>query len=135
MLLMVVQVLGARLSAPGATMGLGARRDVPALDAREATLEDIAVHSALLPHQISPAVAVVLERQVHIVVKALDGVLIEGAQVAVFLCELNAVEQHVNLGFHPILVAMPLIANHDHQLFELRYHLVVHGGAGEQEGA
>ena len=61
------------------------------------------------------AVRVAFECEVDVMVGTLDGGLVVRAQAMVLLGKLNAMGEHVDFGFNDIVVAVPNIANEDHQ--------------------
>jgi len=90
-------------------------------------LTNITLCSTLLQRGVMAAVGVALEREVDIMVGALDPTLPIGTQSMVFRGKLHAVGEHVYLGLHDVLIAMPRVANEQDQLRERGDVAAVHG--------
>jgi len=80
------------------------------------------------------AVGVAFEGEVDVMVGALHGGLVVGAQTTMLSGKLSAVGQHMDLGFHYVVVAMPHIANEDHQTCEVRDLAAGQSLWGQKEG-
>ena len=134
MLLPVIDVLGRGSSTRGTEARGGRRRDATRLNTRRATLTDITLGPTLLERGITSTVGMALEREVDIMVGALDPPLPIGTQSMVFRGKLHAVGEHVYLGLHDVLIAMPRVANEQDQLRERGHIAVVHRVGAQEEG-
>jgi len=131
MLLTMVQVLGGWLAAHGTKTRGGGRRDSTRLNTREATLTNITLCPTLLEGDVLATIGMELEREVDVVMGALHGRLVVATESMVLPGEVHTVCEHMDLGLHYVLVAIPRVANENHQLSERGYRVAVHGLGGE----
>ena len=75
----------------------------------------------------------VFKGKMNVVMTALNGSLSIATQGMVLTDKLDAMEKHMNFGFHTQLTTRPGVANEDHQLIEVVQLLRVEGAIGKEE--
>ena len=129
----MVEVLGRGVPTQGAQSGSRRRIDPTRLHTGYTTLCNVTLRSTLLQRGIPTAVEVAFEGEVDVVVGALYGGLVVGAKASVLSGKLRAVGQHVYLGLHNVVVAMPYVTNKEHESREVRDFTTCESLRGQKE--